>query len=149
MGFYAFQEMNELTPISTSLEKFSHNNFYSVAANVSLMPYLKIWVRVQWRSFGFTRQLSWLWYIVFSWIKQIIRVWHSEPKMEFLSLSVDLPLCSRRGSCIRTLLRKWHLMWWSARSLFPPYSAESFMLRLCLYDKISLSGMMTSNNSCI
>ena len=39
-----------------------------------------------------------------------IRVWHSEPKMEFLSLSVDLPLCSRRGSCIRTLLRKLRLM---------------------------------------
>ena len=39
-----------------------------------------------------------------------IRVWHSEPKMEFLSLSMDLPLCFRRGSSIRTLLRKLRLM---------------------------------------
>ena len=119
MGFCGFQEMHELTPVSTNLEKFSHNVFLNVAANISPMPYLKdlnkssmeiIWLHQ-------TAVLALIYFVLMEQTNQSflvmpykIRVWHSEPKMKFLSLSVDLPLCSRRGSCIRTLLRKLCLM---------------------------------------
>ena len=119
MGSCGFQEMHELTPISTNLEKFSHNIFLNVAVNISLMPCLKdlnkssmeiIWLHQ-------TAILALLYIALMDQTNQSllvipykIRVWHSESKMQSLSLSGDLHLCSRRGSCIRTLLRKLCLM---------------------------------------
>ena len=109
--------MHELTPVSTNLEMFSHNIFLKYCSQYfpSAISQDLSKGSVEIILLHQTAVLALIYCVLMDQTNQSflvipykIGVWHSEPKMKFLSLYIleDLPLRSRRSSCIRTLLRK-------------------------------------------
>lgn len=118
----------------------------------------RILASVHCRSFGFLRQLSCLQYILSSWIKEInhsqllfikSRAKFSATAMESSNFSMDLPLYSQRGACIRTWVRNACLAWWSAQKFFLASTVSFILLDVVFITKIYLSSIKTSNNLCI